>query len=64
MFKKKQRFVEKAPLRLNSNNHYYSLIPADALYRDQLDNLKKPEFNTAVSRITRDLNLLFYMNDK
>ena len=42
MFKKKGGYAEKQAIKLNSKNHYRSLIPDDALYRDQLDNLKKP----------------------
>lgn len=62
---KKLRYKEKAKeaRQLNTGNCYYALVPLDALYNHNLLRLKDSHFQSALIKITRDINLLLYMND-
>lgn len=63
---KKLKYKAKSiePLKINTGNLYYSLLPLDALYNHNLPRLKDSQFQSALIKITRDINLLLYMNDQ
>lgn len=46
----------------NCDNEYLSFTISDALFRPNFNRLKDQDFKNALTKITKDINLLLYMN--